>query len=131
MNEKEAIKSMKEFAYTIHGTLSIKEAQIVLNLLEKKDKIIDEMAGKIYEEGEEGIVWNNKEEVKKYFERKIEKMSEDMIKDIENIKELFRIAAIDKENKTKVTLDSKACDTFLKYINEIEEKASMYDGLCD
>lgn len=126
--EKKAIKSMKEFAYTIHGTLSIKEAQIVLNLLEKKDKIIDEMAGKIYEEG---IVWNNKEEVKKYFERKIEKMSEDMIKDIENIKELFRIAAIDKENKTKVTLDSKACDTFLKYINEIEEKASMYDGLCD
>lgn len=126
--EKKAIKSMKEFAYTIHGTLSIKEAQIVLNLLEKKDKIIDEMAGKIYEEG---IVWNNKEEVKKYFERKIEKMSEDMIKDIENIKELFRIAAIDKENKTKVTLDSKACDTFFKYINEIEEKASMYDGLCD
>lgn len=126
--EKKAIKSMKEFAYTIHGTLSIKEAQIVLNLLEKKDKIIDEMAGKIYEEG---IVWNNEEEVKKYFERKIEKMSEDMIKDIENIKELFRIAAIDKENKTKVTLDSKACDTFLKYINEIEEKASMYDGLCD
>lgn len=51
--------------------------------------------------------------------------------DIENIKELFRIAAIDKENKTKVTLDSKACDTFLRYINEIEEKASMYDGLCD
>lgn len=126
--EKKAIKSMKEFAYTIHGTLSIKEAQIVLNLLEKKDKIIDEMAGKIYEEG---IVWNNEEEVKKYFERKIEKMSEDMIKDIENIKELFRIAAIDKENKTKATLDSKACDTFLKYINEIEEKASMYDGLCD
>lgn len=42
MNEKEkkAIKSMKEFAYTIHGTLSIKEAQTVLNLLEKKDKEI-------------------------------------------------------------------------------------------
>lgn len=58
-------------------------------------------------------------------------MSKDMIKDIENIKELFRIAAIDKENKTKVALNSKACDTFLKYINEIEEKASMYDGLCD
>lgn len=58
-------------------------------------------------------------------------MSEDMIKDIENIKELFRIAATDKENKTKVTLDSKACDTFLKYINGIEEKASMYDGLCN
>lgn len=38
--EKKAIKSMKEFAYTIHGTLSIKEAQTVLNLLEKKDKEI-------------------------------------------------------------------------------------------
>lgn len=47
--EKKAIKSMKEFAYTIHGTLSIKEAQTVLNLLEKKDKQIDEMAKKINE----------------------------------------------------------------------------------
>lgn len=45
MNEEErkAIKSMKEFAYTIHGTLSIKEAQTVLNLLEKKDKQIEEL----------------------------------------------------------------------------------------
>lgn len=41
--EKKAIKSMKEFAYTIHGTLSIKEAQTVLNLLEKKDKQIEEL----------------------------------------------------------------------------------------
>lgn len=47
--EKKAIKSMKEFAYTIHGTLSIKEAQTVLNLLENKDKQIDEMAKKINE----------------------------------------------------------------------------------
>ena len=41
--EKKAIKSMKEFAYTIYGTLSIKEAQTVLNLLEKKDKQIEEL----------------------------------------------------------------------------------------
>lgn len=67
--EKKAIKSMKEFAYTIHGTLSIKEAQTVLNLLEKKDKIIDLMGEKIFEEG---IVWENKEDVKQYFERKVE-----------------------------------------------------------
>lgn len=33
----------------------------------KKDKIIDLMAEKIYEEG---IVWDNKEEVKQYFENK-------------------------------------------------------------
>lgn len=66
--EKKAIKSMKEFAYTIHGTLSIKEAQTVLNLLEKKDKIIDLMGEKIFEEG---IVWENKEDVKQYFENKV------------------------------------------------------------
>ena len=33
----------------------------------EKDKIIDLMSGKIYEEG---IVWDNKEEVKQYFENK-------------------------------------------------------------
>ena len=33
----------------------------------EQDKIIDLMAEKIYEEG---IVWNNKEEVKQYFENK-------------------------------------------------------------
>lgn len=35
--------------------------------IEKQNKIIDLMAEKIYEEG---IVWNNKEEVKQYFENK-------------------------------------------------------------
>ena len=35
--------------------------------LKEKDKMIDLMAEKIYEEG---IVWNNKEEVKQYFENK-------------------------------------------------------------
>lgn len=38
MSEREAIKSLKEFAYTIHGTLSAKEAKIVLNLIEKLQK---------------------------------------------------------------------------------------------
>ena len=38
MNEKKAIKSLKEFAYTIHGTLSAEEAKIVLNLIEKLQK---------------------------------------------------------------------------------------------
>lgn len=52
----------------------VDELTTILNLiqkqqaeLEKKDKIIDEMANKIYEEG---IVWENKEEVKQYFEEK-------------------------------------------------------------
>lgn len=35
--------------------------------IEKQNKIIDLMAEKIYEEG---IVWDNKEEVKQYFENK-------------------------------------------------------------
>ena len=41
--------------------------ETVLKLLEKKDKIIDLMGEKIFEEG---IVWENKEEVKQYFENK-------------------------------------------------------------
>lgn len=36
-------------------------------MLEKKEKIIDLMSEKIYQEG---IVWDNKEEVKQYFENK-------------------------------------------------------------
>lgn len=35
--EKKAIKSIKEFAYTIHGTLTVEEAKIILKLIEKKD----------------------------------------------------------------------------------------------
>lgn len=38
MNNKKAIKSLKEFAYTTHGTLSAEEAKIVLNLIEKLQK---------------------------------------------------------------------------------------------
>lgn len=37
-------------------------------MLEEQNKIIDLMAEKIYEEG---IVWDNKEEVKQYFENKV------------------------------------------------------------
>ena len=45
----------------------VKQFNTVLSMLEEKDKIIDLMAEKIYEEG---IVWDNKEEVKQYFENK-------------------------------------------------------------
>lgn len=37
--------------------------------LKKKDKMIDLMGEKIFEEG---IVWENKEDVKQYYERKVE-----------------------------------------------------------
>lgn len=39
--------------------------------IEKQNKIIDLMAEKIYEEG---IVWDNKEEVKQYFENKAKEL---------------------------------------------------------
>lgn len=43
MNNKKAIKSLKEFAYTTHGTLSAEEAKIVLNLIEKLQKANKEL----------------------------------------------------------------------------------------
>lgn len=55
--------------------VNVKDIETVLSMLEEqdktissKDKIIDLMAEKIYEEG---IVWDNKEEVKQYFENKV------------------------------------------------------------
>lgn len=42
----------------------------VLNMLKEKDKEIDLMAEKIFQEG---IVWDDKEEVKQYFKSKVEK----------------------------------------------------------
>ena len=41
--------------------VNVKDIETVLSMLKEKDKMIDLMAEKIYEEG---IVWNNKEEVK-------------------------------------------------------------------
>ncbi len=46
----------------------IKTNRQYFNELNKKDKQIDLMAEKIFEEG---IVWKDKEEVKQYFERKV------------------------------------------------------------
>ena len=43
MNNKKAIKSLKEFAYTTYGTLSAEEAKIVLNLIEKLQKANKEL----------------------------------------------------------------------------------------
>lgn len=74
MNEEEVIKvlniaSGKTKGVHIYQNTLIKAIETVLNLLEKKDKMIDLMANKIFEEG---IVLESKEEVKQYYERKIE-----------------------------------------------------------
>ena len=49
--------------------------EIILSYIEeleqknrKKDKIIDEMTNKIFEEG---VVWDSKKEVQQYFEKKV------------------------------------------------------------
>ena len=96
--EKKAIETMQHWIeYEKENKDKINKAdelieiqETVLNLLEKKDKeshfiqseldianakiielnkIIDEMANKIFEEG---VIWESKEEVKKYYERKVE-----------------------------------------------------------
>lgn len=73
---KEARKNGDIFAMQLTADLDTDSIAIetVLSMLEEKDKtisskdkIIDLMAEKIYEEG---IVWDNKEEVKQYFENK-------------------------------------------------------------
>ena len=56
----------------IYKSLELNTAiETVLFMLEEKDKIIDLMAEKIFEEG---IVWKNKEEVKQYFENKAKEL---------------------------------------------------------
>ena len=60
------INSMQLTASLDNDSIAI---ETVLNLLEKKDKIIDLMGEKIFEEG---IVWENKEDAKLYYERKVE-----------------------------------------------------------
>lgn len=74
MNEQEAIERLKyiDMQYNCNNYYSRYDLdciETVLNLLEKKDKIIELMGEKIFEEG---IVWENKEDVKQYYERKVE-----------------------------------------------------------
>ena len=83
MNEEEAIERLKKdknkpLACGDITIVDIDDLELVLNLLEKKDKIIDEMANKL--EYFDSIsndyifakVLRNKEQWKKYFERKLE-----------------------------------------------------------
>ena len=71
MTKEQAIEALKEHKRQIDkkyiNTRNSKAIETVLSMLEEQDKIIDLMAEKIYEEG---IVWDNKEEVKQYFENK-------------------------------------------------------------
>lgn len=89
--QREAIKSLNEFANTKYGAFTAKEGQTVLSMLQeqqeenkKKDKIIDLMAECIDVElssARLGTILNKnvkpletyKEEVKRYFENKAEK----------------------------------------------------------
>ena len=66
---KEARKNGDIFAMQLTADLDTDSIAIekVLSMLEEKDKIIDLMSEKIFEEG---IVWDNKEEVKQYFKNK-------------------------------------------------------------
>ena len=66
---KEARKNRDIFAMQLTADLDTDSIAIekVLSMLEEKDKIIDLMSEKIFEEG---IVWDNKEEVKQYFKNK-------------------------------------------------------------
>ena len=73
--QEESLKKLKrqiiaeKYTKNIGIPVYISDLKNVLSMLEEKDKIIDLMAEKIYEEG---IVWDNKEEVKQYYERKVE-----------------------------------------------------------
>lgn len=76
MNEEEAreiIDNMSEQELNDFIFFALKEVekenQKLKIELKKKDKMIDEMGEKIFEEG---IVWENKEDVKQYYERKVE-----------------------------------------------------------
>lgn len=87
MTKEQAIEKIKwsihinELTKDINGSntsINVEVLKTVLSMLEEKDKtisskdkIIDLMAEKIYEEG---IVWDNKEEVKQYFENKAKEL---------------------------------------------------------
>lgn len=71
-NDKEYLEQCNPFSDLVNEVrLDNKSIEIVLSMLEERDKIIDLMAEKIYEEG---IVWDNKEEVKQYFENKAKEL---------------------------------------------------------
>lgn len=83
MTKEQAIERLKKLDYLLDDVYSTglvedeernkyqDAIETVLPMLEEKDKIIDLMAEKIFEEG---IVWKNKEEVKQYFKNKAKEL---------------------------------------------------------
>lgn len=67
MEEKEAVELLEkcdaDYVYA-------KAIKTILNLLEKKDKIIDEMTGYIFSSDFKRECGHNNEQVKQYFEKK-------------------------------------------------------------
>lgn len=72
---KNVLVMLEEKDKQIERYINILVTNDMLHVLEceKKDKIIDLMAEKIFEEG---IIWNNKEDVRQYFENKVKKGQE-------------------------------------------------------
>ena len=76
LKENEELKNQEATARKINELLVQRYSnsipvQKIKDIIEQKDKIIDLMAEKIFEEG---IVWKNKEEVKQYFKNKAKEL---------------------------------------------------------
>lgn len=81
--QREAIKSLNEFANTKYGAFTAKEGQTVLSMLKeqqeenkKKDKIIDLMTEIFYKRFRAELLleygFESEEQLKQYFKKKVE-----------------------------------------------------------
>lgn len=81
--QREAIKSLNEFANTKYGAFTAKEGQTVLSMLQeqqeenkKKDKIIDLMTEIFYKRFRAELLleygFESEEQLKQYFKKKVE-----------------------------------------------------------
>lgn len=61
--EMKAIGSLNEFAYTIHGTLSVGEAKVILNLI-KKQKHRLEVANEYIESRKDNMIPEHYDDLK-------------------------------------------------------------------
>ena len=81
--EKEILNYLKEYACIGSGGISIKDARILLNLIQKQEKIIDKMAEQLAglaiwnDNIEEALILGDKEEVKEYFKKVVDEDAKD------------------------------------------------------